>query len=55
MSFADTIKGLIFKKPAQPADPRRAPDSVMEGGRGGGGGRRHRPDRGNEGVQGGEV
>ena len=33
MSFADTIKGLIFKKPAQPADPRRAPDSVMEGGR----------------------
>jgi len=33
MSFADTIKGLVFKKPAQPVDPRRAPDSVMEGGR----------------------
>ena len=33
MSFADTIKALIFKKHAQPAEPRRAPDSVMEGGR----------------------
>jgi type IV secretion system protein VirB5 len=33
MSFADTIKGLIFKKPARPdADPRRSSES-MEGGR----------------------
>ncbi|MEX3547692.1 MAG: conjugal transfer protein TrbF [Burkholderia sp.] len=32
MSFADTIKGLIFKKPAQSADPRRA-DENIDGGR----------------------
>lgn len=32
MSFTDTIKGLILKKPAQPADPRRESDSVMESG-----------------------
>jgi type IV secretory pathway TrbF-like protein len=28
MSFADTIKGLIFKKPAQAADPRRADENI---------------------------
>lgn len=33
MSVADTVKGLIFKKPAQSVDPRRNPDSVIEGGR----------------------
>lgn len=32
MSFADTIKGLIFKKPAQAADPWRA-DENIDGGR----------------------
>lgn len=32
MSFADTVKGFVFKKPAQPAD-QRGPDPVMEGGR----------------------
>lgn len=31
MSFADTIKGLIFKKPAQPTDSQQTADSVMDG------------------------